>query len=50
MLDLKVVILAGGIGTRLSEYTKKIPKPMVKVLKIPIIYQILVKEISFLIH
>ena len=28
---MKVVILAGGKGTRLSEYTKKIPKPMVKV-------------------
>ena len=25
---MKVVILAGGLGTRLSEYTKKIPKPM----------------------
>ena len=27
----KIVILAGGYGTRLSEYTKKIPKPMVKI-------------------
>ena len=28
---MKVVILAGGFGTRLSEYTKSIPKPMIKV-------------------
>ena len=26
---MKVVILAGGFGTRLSEYTKDIPKPPV---------------------
>tara|TARA_Y100000590_G_scaffold409430_1_gene501606 strand:- start:4156 stop:4836 length:681 start_codon:yes stop_codon:yes gene_type:complete len=28
---MKVVLLAGGLGTRLSEYTKTIPKPMIKV-------------------
>ena len=28
---MKVVILAGGKGTRLSEYTKTIPKPMIKI-------------------
>ena len=28
---MKVVILAGGFGTRLSEYTDKIPKPMVDI-------------------
>ena len=27
---MKVVILAGGMGTRISEYTKTIPKPMIK--------------------
>ena len=26
---MKVVLLAGGFGTRLSEYTKTIPKPMI---------------------
>ena len=38
---MKVVILAGGLGTRLSEYTKKIPKPMVKIKKVPIIVHII---------
>tara|TARA_B100000963_G_scaffold361096_1_gene394819 strand:- start:3031 stop:3732 length:702 start_codon:yes stop_codon:yes gene_type:complete len=38
---MKVVILAGGYGTRLSEYTKKIPKPMVEVLKVPILERII---------
>ena len=28
---MKIIILAGGLGTRLSEYTKKIPKPMVDI-------------------
>ena len=38
---MKVVILAGGEGSRLSEYTKLLPKPMVKVLKLPIILRII---------
>ena len=38
---MKVVILAGGLGTRLAEYTKTIPKPMVKILGIPIIERII---------
>ena len=29
MYQMKVIILAGGFGTRLSEYTSLIPKPMV---------------------
>ena len=28
---MKVILLAGGLGTRLSEYTKTIPKPMIEV-------------------
>ena len=28
---MKVVLLAGGFGTRLSEYTKTIPKPMLNI-------------------
>jgi len=38
---MKVVILAGGLGTRLSEYTKSIPKPMVKINKLPILLHIM---------
>ena len=38
---MKVVILAGGLGTRISEYTKIIPKPMIRVNKKPIIYYIM---------
>ena len=38
---MKVIILAGGFGTRISEYTKKIPKPMIKIGNKPIIYHIM---------
>ena len=38
---MKVVILAGGKGTRLSEYTNKIPKPMVKIKGKPILHHII---------
>jgi glucose-1-phosphate cytidylyltransferase len=38
---MKVVILAGGFGTRLSEETSSIPKPMVKIGTKPIIWHIM---------
>ena len=38
---MKVVILAGGYGTRISEYTKTVPKPMIKVNGVPIIMYII---------
>jgi glucose-1-phosphate cytidylyltransferase len=38
---MKVVILCGGLGTRLSEETKKIPKPMVKIGNKPMIVHIM---------
>ena len=37
----KVVILCGGLGSRLSEETKKIPKPMVRIGKLPILIHIM---------
>ena len=38
---MKVIILAGGLGTRLSEYTKTVPKPMVKIGKFPLLIHIM---------
>ena len=44
---IKVVILAGGLGTRLPEYTKKVPKPMVKINNKPILIHIINHYIKF---
>src|SRR5260370_36913968 len=38
---MKTVILAGGFGTRLSEYTEDIPKPMVPIGGRPMIWHIM---------
>ena len=38
---MKVVILAGGFGTRLSEYTDTIPKPMVPIGNLPMVHHII---------
>ena len=38
---MKVIILSGGFGTRLSEYTESIPKPMVPIGGKPILRHIM---------
>tara|TARA_B100001057_G_C22857939_1_gene953387 strand:- start:1220 stop:1912 length:693 start_codon:yes stop_codon:yes gene_type:complete len=38
---MKVIILAGGLGSRLSEHTKTMPKPMVKINGVPIILRLM---------
>ena len=38
---MKCVILAGGKGTRISEYTKSIPKPMIRIGSKPILEHII---------
>ena len=38
---MKIIILAGGKGTRISEFTKTIPKPMIKIGKKPILIHII---------
>ncbi len=44
---MKVVILAGGFGTRLSEYTESIPKPMVTIGGKPILWHIMNRYASY---
>ena len=38
---MKVILLAGGFGTRLSEYTDEIPKPMVQIGEKPMLWHIM---------
>ena len=38
---MKVVILAGGLGTRISEYSELIPKPMIQIGNRPILWHIM---------
>lgn len=44
---MKVILLAGGFGTRLSEYTDVIPKPMVPIGGKPILWHIMQTYASF---
>jgi glucose-1-phosphate cytidylyltransferase len=38
---MKTILLAGGFGTRLSEYTEDIPKPMVPIGGLPMLWHIM---------
>ena len=38
---MKVVILAGGKGTRIAEYSTRVPKPMVEIGEYPILWHIM---------
>lgn len=40
-LDIPVVIMAGGMGTRLYPYTKILPKPLIPIGEIPIVEHII---------
>jgi glucose-1-phosphate cytidylyltransferase len=44
---MKVVLLAGGFGTRLAEYTESIPKPMVPIGGRPILWHIMQHYASY---
>jgi len=44
---MKVILLAGGFGTRLAEYTDMIPKPMIQVGDKPILWHIMQTYASF---
>ena len=38
---MKTIILAGGFGSRISEYTHKMPKPMIKIGGVPLLTHIM---------
>ena len=44
---MRVVILAGGFGTRLAEYTQSIPKPMVPIGGKPILLHLMSRYAAF---
>ena len=44
---MKVIILAGGFGTRLSEYTEITPKPMIEVGGRPILWHIMKRYANY---
>lgn len=49
-LDMPVVVMAGGLGTRLYPYTKILPKPLIPIGEVPIIELVLQKFGGFGCH
>ena len=43
---MKVVLMAGGAGTRISEFSEYMPKPMIEIGGMPILWHIM-KEYSY---
>ena len=43
---MKIVLLAGGFGTRIARETELVPKPMIEIGGMPILWHIM-KEYSF---
>ncbi len=46
-LDMPVVIMAGGLGTRLYPYTRILPKPLIPVGEVPIVERVMDKFAAF---
>jgi len=38
---MKTIILAGGLGSRIPEYTKQVPKPMIQIGSLPMLSHIM---------
>ena len=47
LTDTKLVIFAGGLGTRLGELTREVPKPMLEVEGKPLIYHLMATFASY---
>ena len=44
---IPVVILAGGKGSRILEYTRTMPKPLIRINRVPILIRIIDQYISY---
>ena len=44
---MKAVIMCGGLGSRLRPITENIPKPLIRLLNVPVLKQILDKLINY---